>query len=1040
MAISRTTIESAASQTVYQDLEKLAKGTDLGTTRAELAGYRVAQSFVEASDGLQGYALENRETGDIIIAFRGTYAAQDVIDDVSNLGWRQWETAKSLGILEYVSANVDKNITFTGHSLGGGLAQYAVYETVSRGLLAPEDINLVTFNALGAVAGLEKNVGYDATLLDGITGAHYFNPEDLVMQLTTHVGPATYEIPDVRFGPDGFYGAHEATQFDGGNLLTAFLSTPDYLDADSTISDPLGGGLAIIKDIGVVIRYTSDPTVAINNDVREAFFRLSETADGLEWVIKMTRGMVWDFFDLTSGMGSALRPLIQDRFSKLLSELGLGFDSQPVTLPEVPPGEIEVSNGWVYGNSGTDYMWASDDRPFNGLGGDDFIYSRGGTGLLVGGSGNDLIVGYYLVDDKLAGGAGNDKISGGGGNDRMDGGSGNDHVDGDGGDDLAVGGSGTDTLIGGTGNDFLSGGTEDDLLIGEEGNDLVNGDDGNDTLLGEAGNDVLVGGKGNDSLDGGSGADLLDGGHGDDTYRFVESGDRIVESGGFDTIVSGVSMSIESYTAVEGLTLDDDRRAIYGVGNSLDNVVTGNSHNNLLKGGAGSDTLIGDDGDDKLEGGTGSDTLRGDSGTWMSAGDDILLGGSGEDILDGGYGADVLDGGYGVDILDGGYGDDTYVMKNEYDKIIDLAGRDTITSTITRSLLAYAPIENLTLLGSANINGTGNSSGNVITGNSGNNTLDGRQGNDTLVGGAGNDTYALGNESDKVVDTSGIDTITTTISRFLSAYTSVENLILLGRAYHGAGNSLNNVITGNSYQNVLSGAAGNDTLNAGAGDDTLDGGTGVDVLDGGTGNDWYRLGTENDKVIDSGGHDLIESSVSRSLASYSAIEDLWLAGRANINGTGNSLNNLIEGNSGSNILSGGAGNDRLVGGGGNDRLMGGTGNDVLIGSAGRDVFVFNSAPNAKNNVDHVEDFGVVDDSFWFENSLFKGLGKDGTLLASAFRTNFTGLAHDASDRLIYERDTGELYYDGDGNGRGAGVLVAVLDNNLSLAHSDFFVI
>ncbi|MBC7337217.1 MAG: calcium-binding protein, partial [Clostridia bacterium] len=52
----------------------------------------------------------------------------------------------------------------------------------------------------------------------------------------------------------------------------------------------------------------------------------------------------------------------------------------------------------------------------------------------------------------------------------------------------------------------------------------------------------------------------------------------------------------------------------------------------------------------------------------------------------------------------------------------------------------------------------------------------------------------------------------------------------------------------------------------------------------------------------------------------------------------------------------------------------------------------------------------------------------------------TGLAQDASDRLIYESDTGELYYDSNGSAAGGSVLIAVLNPNLLMTHMDFTVI
>ena len=307
--------------------------------------------------------------------------------------------------------------------------------------------------------------------------------------------------------------------------------------------------------------------------------------------------------------------------------------------------------------------------------------------------------------------------------------------------------------------------------------------------------------------------------------------------------------------------------------------------------------------------GTIIENVRGGSGN------DVLLGNSAANTLTGNGGNDTLDGRGGADTLNGGLGNDTYVLAAENDTVIDSGGVDRITSTITRSLAGYSTIENLTLLGSGNINGTGNALANTIIGNAGNNILDGGAGADTLNGGAGNDTYVLGAENDTVIDSGGTDTITSTITRSLASYSTIENLRLLGTGnINGTGNALNNVLIGNSGRNRLDGGNGNDTL---------DGGAGVDTLVGGAGNDTYVLGAESDTVSDNGGIDRITSTITRSLAGYSTIENLTLLGTGNINGTGNGLNNALAGNSGHNRLDGGNGNDTLNGGAGNDVLLGG---------------------------------------------------------------------------------------------------------------------
>jgi Ca2+-binding RTX toxin-like protein len=378
------------------------------------------------------------------------------------------------------------------------------------------------------------------------------------------------------------------------------------------------------------------------------------------------------------------------------------------------------------------------------------------------------------------------------------------------------------------------------------------------------------------------------------------------------------------------------------------------------RGTAGNDILIGTSGNDVLDG---------------LAGDDVLRGLAGNDTLMGGAGSDLLDGETGTDTMMGGTGNDTYVLDMSGDVVTELAneGTDTVQSSIAHIL--GANVENLTLTGTALINGTGNTLDNVLTGNSSTNTL---------TGGAGNDTYVV-STGDTVVEQAnqGLDTVQSDVTWTLGA--NLEALTLTGTAnINGTGNTFGNLLTGNSGANVLTGGAGNDVYVIGAGDtvveaatagtdtvfsdvtttlsanvellgltgstaingtgnslangitgnvaaNVLDGGAGADILAGLDGNDTYVVDHTGDLVIElanNNGIDRVQSSVTYTLAIN--VENLTLTGTSAINGTGNTLDNSILANSATNVLIGANGNDTLRGGPGNDTANGGSGNDTFM--------------------------------------------------------------------------------------------------------------
>ena len=620
---------------------------------------------------------------------------------------------------------------------------------------------------------------------------------------------------------------------------------------------------------------------------------------------------------------------------------------------------------------------AANDALIGGAGNDTYVITAASTGTTIvenAGEGTDTVqsvmsytLGANLENLTLTGsnliGTGNaldNILSVSGVNDTLIGGLGNDtYVVGSGTTIIENVGEGIDTVI--ASSSYTLGANLENLTL-SSGSLTING-------TGNALNNILIGTAASNTLDGGAGADIMMGGQGNDTYIVDNVGDVVIEGVndvGTDTVISSVSYTLGTY--VENLTLTV--AGLTGTGNDLNNVMVANAANDTLLGGQGNDTLT------------------------ANAIYDVLLGGVGNDILS----ANASNA-----VLTGGMGDDTYVISasSAGSAIIENAGEgiDTVQSSINYTL--GSNLENLTLMGSAALTGTGNALNNILTANTG---------HDLLVGSLGNDTYVLGSNTNVVIAENageGTDTVQVSGSYVLSA--NLENLTLTGTGnFSETGNGVNNVLMGNGGNNIIDGGAGADTMIGGDGNDTyyVDNagdvvvetpnvyiiqasgnvmiGGGVDTVMasvnyvlgsnvenltltsdgltgtgntsdntftatgtherfiGGLGNDFYYINDISNSIVENPGegNDTVYSSVDYMLGAN--LESLTLIGTAAIGGMGNGLNNFLTGNGAANILVGGAGDDTLDGNGGGDRLIGGTGDDMYYIRDARDVVVENS--------------------------------------------------------------------------------------------------
>nr|WP_171015568.1 calcium-binding protein [Methylobacterium sp. L1A1] len=526
---------------------------------------------------------------------------------------------------------------------------------------------------------------------------------------------------------------------------------------------------------------------------------------------------------------------------------------------------------------------------------------------------------------------------------------------------------------------------------------------------------------------------------------------------GIEVVTDGSSTSYSTVTHTLGAGVANlvltGTAAIDGIGNALANSLTGNAAANALTGGAGDDTLDGKGGSDLMRGGAnndtywvddardlvieaageGTDTIFATASYTLGAGQSIellqlaastgasnlnLTGNELANTLIGNDGANILDGGVGADTMQGGLGNDTYWVDNSLDLTIEKAGQgtDTVISTITYTLRAGEAVEILQLAastGASNLNINGNEFANTLIGNDGGNSLNGGLGADIMRGGLGNDYYVVDNILDQVIELAdqGNDTIISNIHYTLSPGQSIERLQLDSRT-----GSANLNLTGNDLANKI---VGND------GNNSLDGKGGADTLQGGRGNDYYTVDNAADQTLEAAdqGNDTVLSTISYKLMAGQSIERLQFAssaGSSNLNLTGNELANTITGNDGSNVLDGGAGAD------------------LLYGRGGADTFVFSTALGT-TNVDRVNDFSSVDDTIQLARSVFKVLPL-GVLDEAAFKVMGT-TAIDASDRILYNKSTGALFYDADGSGTAsAAIQFGALDNKATLTAADFLIV
>ncbi len=947
-----------------------------------------------ASTGFSAGAYRNDATGEVVVAYTGTN--DNSVDWISNfLGGSGWLAAPQIeqAMLFYQqikAENPSSPISFTGHSLGGGLASLMSVFVNKLAVVfaeAPFENSATSSSVLNSLTGLLDTWN----IFDGDFRQYLLDPVGNLEARSRNVshtyleGEVLHENPLVSGLPriEGFIYPidvgqtsansvqlhsmllHESMLYSlehGGELLNAIRKLPDFVPL---LLDPSLYAAGDRRDasktdiLSMIMRHHFGDGVSIAPDgMLDGFGRdanqlaqggLIKDAAGLEDAL--IKALFQGYYRLES------EQFTEDMFTGVTGGFYLDVDRIAADAAVVSLSDIAQTLLAYYGDTipAALHLGATDRWYFqSGLGNLSATAIDGHNNFMAGGKISDLIRGAS-GNDILLGGAGYDALYGQGGNDTLYGGTSGDYLDGGQGHDTYVyrTGDGIDTIadIDGLGSIqfdgvVLSGGvathTDGDVFVSADGNYIyrrVETDTGTDLWV----NNVI---KIQNYTEGAFGIQL-DGAGEEEPVNYLQTVLNEVEGGlEYHTYFYGdhednwISQQITM-----GVTFGENWNIIAGGGALGDWVVTGDGSdgvssipvdNNLVytPSQAGPDYVSTGVGRDYAITSGGNDTIE------LGSGQDFATAGDGDDRVDGGDDGDLLSGGTGSDYLLGGTGDD--LIFGDGNHSIALNGENGDVHSWRNWNFSISHDGNHNFIGN-----TTNVVEGATTGPDGNDTLYGGQGTDYLLGQGGDDylsgddgTDALegGADNDLVSGGTGDDTLWGDDPNDV-AVTGDDTLLGDAGLDHLTGGAGNDTLFGGADADALIGdvlddstISGNDFLYGEDGDDELIGGPGDDLLDGGLGADTL-FGEDDDRYPAMRGNDTLMGGAGMDNLTGGAGNDQLFGGDDDDHLFGDLLldDPAVHGD---DYLDGGAGNDTITGDGGNDYIRGGDGNDNIEGDQG----------------------------------------------------------------------------------------------------------
>ena len=547
----------------------------------------------------------------------------------------------------------------------------------------------------------------------------------------------------------------------------------------------------------------------------------------------------------------------------------------------------------------------------------------------------------------------------------------------------------------------LSSDAREDVMIGYINADTMNGGSGDDTLVGLGGDDTLNGGAGvdnlyggadGDTLDGGAGWDWLYGGAGNDTYKFTGDfgKDTIKDSDGLGSIVLNSNTLTTAKAAGKVNQWKDDNGVVYQftkkesdtkgsltiTAGSLTDSITINNFD-LTKATTGTGYLgIKLDNTPKLAvvKSTGTNVWSDSSFTLAS------LAGQSTNIVEGTgktftlYLNQAAQEGDTITLALGGQGNTFKAILG--DRVVDANGAViTLVEGQTQVSVALVQEGELTSDGNAQLSAT-------YSGQAGNATSN-VWGLDLKDAGEISKTFN-GDQRAKLIGTE----TQTGVTPDKPSYATYA----WGETSWAADGTLNEGLAEADFSDVIYGSTGNDKISGLGGNDALSGGEGNDQIEGGAGDDLIGGGTGSDHILGGDGDDYISSSATLRVRQRSKADDSWSppAGQQVITqgarwgiyydgqrGVIWDSANFPEGTDG-DVVDAGAGNDRVIASNGEDRVQGGAGDDRIDGLGGNDVLEGNDGKDTiyGDGTSSAGGFTSVDDALHGADFIDGGVGDD----------------------------------------------------------------